>query len=169
MTRLRKSTRYALYASMEMARLEPRGQVTAAQVAERHRIPPSVLAKVFQQLVRAGIAHGVRGSRGGYRLARVPTAITVLDVMEAFEPARKPGHCLLEAEGHDECEEPVELEECCLRRLFDEVDEQARSTFASVTLETLVGRPRPGMGPKPTSASEIDVVMAGRPPTETST
>jgi len=140
MTRLRKSTRYALYASMEMARLEPRGQVTAAQVAERHRIPPSVLAKVFQQLVRAGIAHGVRGSRGGYRLARVPTAITVLDVMEAFEPARKPGHCLLEAEGHDEREEPVELEECCLRRLFDEVDEQARSTFASVTLETLVRR-----------------------------
>jgi Rrf2 family protein len=166
MTRLRKSTRYALYASMAMARLGPRGQVTAARVAEQHRIPPSVLAKVFQQLVRAGLARGARGSRGGYRLARVPTGITVLDVMEAFEPAREPGRCLLEAAGHDECGEPVE---CRLRRLFDEVDELARSTFASVTLETLVGRPRPGMGPELAPTSEINPVMAGRRPTETST
>jgi len=60
----------------------------------------------------------------------------VLDVMNVFEPARSPGHCLL-AELPSACDR---THACKLRRLFDEVDEVARNTFASITLETLAGR-----------------------------
>ena len=73
MMRLNKSTRYALYAAMEMARVGPDVPVTAGEVARRYAIPPTVLAKVFQQLVRGKLAVGERGSCGGYRLARLPT------------------------------------------------------------------------------------------------
>jgi Rrf2 family protein len=134
MMNLSKAGRYALYAAMAMA--EGSEQVTAAQVAARFRIPASVLAKVFQQLVRAGIAVGTRGQGGGYRLARPPSALTVLDVLAVFDPPRPPDRCLL---ADSNCADDAS---CRLRRLFDEVDEVGRATLGSVTLSTLVGARR---------------------------
>jgi Rrf2 family iron-sulfur cluster assembly transcriptional regulator len=67
---LQKSTRYALYAAMEMARSGEGAQVTAAEVAERYAVPGTVLAKIFQQLARGGLAVSTRGTGGGYQLAR---------------------------------------------------------------------------------------------------
>ena len=131
---LSKFSRYALYAAVEMARAgdEP---VTVGQVAGPHSIPPTALAKVFQQLVRAGIAVGTRGIGGGYRLARPRSSITVLDVVSVFDPLRAPGDDLLHARAHGE---PAAPQAAALRRLFDEVDEGTRATLASVTLDTLV-------------------------------
>lgn len=132
----RKGTRYALYAAMEMARSTDGVPVTAAQVAARYGVPPAVLAKTFQQLVRAGLARGTRGVRGGYALARPAATLTVLDVIETFEPRRAAETCLLADHDDPQCSHN---DACCLRRLFDEVDEMARCTYASVTLDTLVG------------------------------
>jgi Rrf2 family iron-sulfur cluster assembly transcriptional regulator len=133
---LSRSTRHALYAAMEMARAgqEP---VTASQVARRYALPEPALAKVFQQMVRAGLAVGTRGVGGGYRLADSPRRLTVEDVIQAFAPKRPAGACLLERPARG-CAGPAE---CRLGRLFDEVDELVRCTFASVTLETLVRGP----------------------------
>lgn len=114
-----KSTRYALCAAMEMATSED--PVTVAAVAEAYAIPPGALAKVFQQLVRAGLARGVRGVGGGYVLTRPPSEITVLEVIAVHDLPRP------EAYGDPR-----------LQRLFDEVTEVVSSTFASVSLETLV-------------------------------
>ena len=136
----RKDTRYALYAAMEMARSTDGRPVTTTQVAEPYGIPSAVLAKTFQQLVRAGFASGTRGVRGGYVLTRAATLLTVLDVIEVFEPPRALERCLLA--DHDEPTCP-HSDVCRIRRLFDEVDEMTRSTYASVTLDTLVGN-RPG-------------------------
>jgi Rrf2 family protein len=131
---LSKFSRYALYAALEMARAgdEP---VTVAQVAGPHRIPATALAKVFQQLVRAGLAVGTRGIGGGYRLARPRGGITVLDVVSVFDPPRTPGNDLLHTGDRGAVAQPQTVG---LQRLFDEVDEGIRTTLASVTLETLV-------------------------------
>jgi Rrf2 family protein len=131
----RKGTRYALYAAMEMARSADGMPVTAAQVAGRYRIPATVLAKIFQQLVRAGLAASTRGVRGGYVLTQPATEVTVLDVIEAFQPSRSTEACLIASWDEPDCNE---LDLCRLRRLLDEVDEVARCTYASVTLDTLV-------------------------------
>ncbi|MEW5981291.1 MAG: Rrf2 family transcriptional regulator [Acidobacteriota bacterium] len=130
---LTKSSRYALYAALEMAMAgdEP---VTAAGVAAKHHISPTVLAKILQQLVRAGIAIGARGMGGGYRLARQGSSISVLDVVSVFEsPRSHTGH--VSREDRDKSD-------LGLLRLFDEVDEQVRCTFASVSLDTLAGKGR---------------------------
>lgn len=131
---LSKFSRYALYAAVEMARAGDR-PVTVAEVAEPHGIPAAALAKVFQQLVRAGIAVGTRGIGGGYRLARPRTAITVLDVVSVFDSLRTPGHHLLDARAESTTRPP---DTDALQRLFDEVDEGIRATLASVTLDTLI-------------------------------
>jgi len=132
-----KSTRYALYAALEMAQVEEQGQVTVAQVAQRYRIPETALAKVLQRLVRSGLAAGTRGVGGGYRLVKDPSRITVLDVVSIFEPPRPLRQCLVQDQPGKPC---ADFSSCRLRKLFDEVDETARSTFASVTLDTLVGK-----------------------------
>ena len=131
---LSKFSRYALYAAVEMARAGDR-PVTVGEVAGPYNIPPTALAKVLQQLVRAGLAEGTRGIGGGYRLARPRAEITVLDVVSVFESLRPPGHDLLHARRDTRAVGPHTT---ALQRLFDEVDESTRATLASVTLDTLV-------------------------------
>lgn len=131
---LSKFSRYALYAAVEMARAGDQ-PVTVAQVAAPYEIPQTALAKVFQQLVRTGLAVGTRGIGGGYRLARPRDEITVLDIVSVFDPLRAPGHDLLHARAERTPAPPAAR---ALGQLFDEVDEGIRATLASVTLETLV-------------------------------
>jgi Rrf2 family protein len=124
---LRKSTRHALYAALEMARAGAAAPVKVICVAERYAIGEAALAKVFQRLARAGVAVSSRGVKGGYQLARRPSQLTVLDIVEALEPRRCETAC-------------AEDGACRLRRLFDEVDDTVRCAYAAVTLETLVDR-----------------------------
>ncbi len=133
-----KSARYALHACLEMA-LAQDEPVTAARVARRYAIPEAALAKVLQQLVRAGIALGTRGAAGGYRLAKRAAAVSLLDVIAAFEPPHAAGRCL----GPPTPDGACALPDCGLRALFDEADELLRCTYASVSLATLARRTTP--------------------------
>jgi Rrf2 family protein len=137
--KLRRGTRLGLYAALELARAGPGSPLTVASVAEALEVPAPVLSKSFQRLVRAGIAVGARGSGGGYRLAAPAGRVTLLAIVEAFEPVGRPGICLLADGGGTPCLDPSE---CVLRRAFDEIDEGNRATLASITLETLAGRDR---------------------------
>jgi Rrf2 family protein len=134
-----KSTQYALYAAAEMA-LAGEAPTTVTAVASRYRIPEGALAKVFQQMVRAGLAVGTRGIGGGYRLARPASKITVLDVMHVFERKRVPGACGLHNRPGERC---PSASACSVQWLFHEVDELVQSTYESVTLKTLVRRRSP--------------------------
>lgn len=131
-----KSARYALHALLDMT-LAGDEPVTVAGVADRYGLPRTALAKVFQQLVRAGLALGTRGVGGGYRLARPAPQVSVLDVISAFERPRPAGLCLIAERPGAGCER---LPSCGLRQLFDEADELVRCTFASVSLATLARR-----------------------------
>ena len=145
--KLQKSTRLALYVGMELARSFGAEPISVAAVAKRYRVSAPNLAKVFQRLVHVGLANGTRGVGGGYRLTRSPAEVTMLDVIEAFELPTNPEQCLLAADEGD-C---AELALCQLGRVFSEVDDVLRSTFASISLDTLA-RPRSlGTVPEPSS------------------
>ena len=131
---LNKSSRYALHSMVELARSA--GQpITVGWIASRFEIPETALAKVLQQLVRAGLVRGVRGMGGGYQLARAPSTVSVQDVIDVFEPPGPADTCQLKDIPGTAC--PDVQPECRLRSLFDEVDETLRATFGSVTLDTL--------------------------------
>jgi len=146
--RIRKSSRYAFFAAFEMARAAG-DPVTVAFVAERHGFPPSVLAKVFQRLVRGGIAAGTRGQYGGYRLAKPADSVTLLDVLDAIDPPPvRPG------DGEPRSSSPI-------HRVLARLEVAERGTLAYVRLSTLAnsaalttlsspsdgrGRPAPGDG-----------------------
>lgn len=139
---LGKSTRYALTASLEMAHA-PDGLATVADLSRRHGIPAGALSKALQALVRAGLATGTRGVGGGYRLARPASSISMLDVVEVFQPVRDGGGPLGAAPPRPQGQAPL----AGLAGLLEEVDEYVRCTFASVSLQTLArvgARAQPG-------------------------
>jgi Rrf2 family transcriptional regulator, iron-sulfur cluster assembly transcription factor len=59
--------------------------VQSQDIARRLGLPRRYLEQVMQQLVRAGILRGVRGPRGGYRLARERRRIAVGDVVRVVQ------------------------------------------------------------------------------------
>ncbi len=72
MLRLSKKADYALLAMRHLAAQTDRDAVSAREVAEAYDIPPELLAKVLQQLARAGLLESHQGIHGGYVLARAP-------------------------------------------------------------------------------------------------
>ncbi len=77
--------RYAMVALVDLA-LAPEGElVSLAEVARRQKVSQPYLEQLFVKLRRAGLVESVRGPGGGYRLAKSPDAIRVVDVFEAVE------------------------------------------------------------------------------------
>jgi Rrf2 family iron-sulfur cluster assembly transcriptional regulator len=71
------------------------GQMTAAQVAGATEIPGSLVAQVMGKLVQAGLVANRRGRGGGYRLAKAPEEISLLDVIQAVEGDPRRRTCVL--------------------------------------------------------------------------
>ena len=64
----------------------PRDQaLPAARLAEFHDVPPAYLAKALQAMTVAGITESRPGPLGGYRLARPPAEVTLLEVVLAVD------------------------------------------------------------------------------------
>ena len=85
MLKLSRKTLLALEAVIDIAfngRPEP---VQAKEITARQGVPQRYLEQVMQQLVRGGVLKGVRGPRGGYRLAKERRRITVGEVVRIAE------------------------------------------------------------------------------------
>jgi Rrf2 family protein len=86
MLRLSKKSDYALMAMRHLALRGDRGaSASAREISEAYDIPLELLAKVLQRLVRTRLLVSVQGTRGGYRLGRAATAISVADVIQAVD------------------------------------------------------------------------------------
>jgi Rrf2 family protein len=85
MLRLSKKADYALLAMRHLAGHAGRSTTSARELAEAYDIPPELLAKVLQRLVRARLLESHQGIRGGYGLKRPAKAISVADVIQAID------------------------------------------------------------------------------------
>jgi Rrf2 family protein len=82
--RLTRASVYALRALAHLARLrEGEGPPLASYTLARTQgLPEEFLIKPLRQLVAAGVLRSRKGHHGGYRLARPPATITLLEVVE---------------------------------------------------------------------------------------
>lgn len=77
--------RYAMVALADIA-LQPEGiLVNLGDIAERQSISLPYLEQLFVKLRRSGLVSSVRGPGGGYRLARSPSEIRVVDILSAVD------------------------------------------------------------------------------------
>jgi Rrf2 family protein len=91
--KLPTSTEWVLHCATTLAQLEPGATASAKQLAEHYDLPAPYLAKQLQALVRAGVLAATTGPRGGFRLARPATGITLLQLVEAVDGAAPPYEC----------------------------------------------------------------------------
>jgi Rrf2 family protein len=83
--RMSDGVEWALHCCTVLAALAEDQALPAAKLAEFHEVPPAYLAKHLQAMTAAGITRSLSGPLGGYRLARPPAEITVLDVVLAVD------------------------------------------------------------------------------------
>jgi Rrf2 family protein len=102
MLRLSKKADYALLAMRHLAANADRGAVSARELAEAYNLPPELLAKVLQKLVRGQLLTSIQGIRGGYGLARPAAAISVADVINAVDGPLTVTAC---SESNHSCEQ----------------------------------------------------------------
>ena len=70
---------------VDLALQAGRGPVLVDTVAERQALPPKFLRVLLGSLKSAGLVKVQRGPSGGCELARHPSHITALEVLEALE------------------------------------------------------------------------------------
>ena len=76
---------YAVLALAELARSSAGQPVPIGELARRRDVPVQFLEQLFAVLRRGGIISSQRGVRGGYRFAREPSTVTVLEVVELLD------------------------------------------------------------------------------------
>lgn len=76
---------WGLHCCLTLAWVGDEEPVAKAKLATWFDLPPAYLNKMLQALVRVGILSSTPGARGGFRLARPPERITLMDVVTAIE------------------------------------------------------------------------------------
>ena len=80
-----EAVEWALHTCLNLAWVGPDRPVPAARLAAFYELPPAYLNKQLQALARAGIVMSTSGPKGGFRLARDPARISLLDIVQAIE------------------------------------------------------------------------------------
>ncbi len=86
MLRFSKKVEYALIAMVNMDEVLPQNElVTSKSVSSQFHIPPDIMGKVLQALVRNGLLISVQGVKGGYTISRPLDKISILEIIEAID------------------------------------------------------------------------------------
>lgn len=127
--RLSTKGQYALEAMVALAVADTGILLSIRAISQKTGISEPYLEQIFASLRRDGLIDSVRGTQGGYRLAKKPEQITVGDVLRSGEGSLSPVRC---TENGDETCSSYEL--CMTRPLWDEMSDAIRSVIDRQTL-----------------------------------
>jgi len=85
---------YAVRAVLDLAGHHPQMRTTR-QITAAMDLPRNFLTQILATLVRHQLLHSTAGPAGGYTLARAPTEITLLEVIEIIEGPVAVDECVL--------------------------------------------------------------------------
>lgn len=129
MLRLTRKTLLAIEAVLDVAYNARPDPVQSKDITKRQGIPQRYLEQVMQQLVREGILKGVRGPKGGYRLARERRRISVGDIVRVVD----------ELERQEELEIIIQsdLALSVVEPLWNDIQNQLLEQFDAISIEQL--------------------------------
>ena len=135
MTRLKISTkgRYALRLMLDLALCEKDKYIALKDIAERQGISVKYLEQIISVLGHAGYVKSVRGTGGGYMLAKEPKDYTVGMILRLTEGSLDPVSCL-DAEPNT-C---PRAEQCVTLTVWEKLYDAINSVVDNITLEDLV-------------------------------
>lgn len=130
---------YGVRIAIDLASHLDEGPIKSREISQRENIPVKFLEQVIIPLRIAGLVKSVRGSRGGYLLAKPPSEIFLVDLVEILEGSLNLIDCL---------GDPGACQSSSLyltRNVWKEVSEAIYKILRSVTLEDLVNRSKGGL------------------------
>jgi Rrf2 family iron-sulfur cluster assembly transcriptional regulator len=127
--------RYAVMAMADLAICGDQDPVTLAEIAEHQQISQEYLEQLFAKLRRGGLVESARGPGGGYRLAREPDDIRIVDIVLAVDEPLQVTRC--QGDAIDGC---VNGEKCVTHELWAALGRQIVSFLSAVTLGDVVNR-----------------------------
>lgn len=130
--RISAKGRYALAATTCMAQGNNNEYVTLISISEKLDISKIYLEQVFALLKRGGIVNSIKGSQGGYQLARIPNQITVYDVLASVETS------LFENAEETIPDKAPEIEAAMKYSVYGPLDTAVKETLQKISLYDLV-------------------------------
>jgi Rrf2 family protein len=131
--KLTRASSYALHAVVFMAAQKNDRPVASHHIAAARGIPERFLLKVLKPLVSAQVLLSIKGPNGGYRLAKGPNEITVLEVLEAVDGPIRGQAPFGREEGNSQLNK--KLEQIC-----DQSAEQIRKQLNKVKISELASK-----------------------------
>ena len=131
---------WALHCMTVLAGMPEDAQVPAKVLAEFHGVPKEYLSKSLQLLSNEGLVITSLGPKGGYRLAKAPTEISLLEIVEAVEGKKKTFNCQ-EIRRNNPCM-PKKSKSfssvCSIAAVMYRADEAWRTTLRQTTLADII-------------------------------
>lgn len=121
-----------------LAREYGRSAVPMSRISDEQNVPIRFLEGIFLQLRNEGMLVSERGVSGGYRLARPPQEIKVLDVILAMREKVGMISCLDICGNSFECEFGLNREKCRIREMFGDIQKSIYDNLSSRTLVDFV-------------------------------
>ena len=96
---IRQDTEYAMRALVHLAMNGKKKQIAAKELAKSRNVPEDFMYKILRKLTRAGLTTCHMGYHGGFKLARSPREITLLQVVSAIQGPVMVKKCCLDLEA----------------------------------------------------------------------
>lgn len=130
MLRPSKKMLFAIEAVLDIAYHAGGEPVQSREITRRQEIPRRYLEQTLQHLVRSGILVGVRGPKGGYRLARERRRISVGEIVRVMQALEE-----VEDIYHDLPGSPLGLG--VVRPMWQELQEDLMQRLDAISIDDL--------------------------------
>ena len=132
--KLSTRTRYGIRAILELAKNDAKRPLQIKIIAQHQDISVKYLEQLMAILKSAGFVRSIRGSKGGYILAKAPNQIKLSDIFNALEGSVSTTECI---EDENYC---ARTADCVARQVWAQVQEAIKNVLQSITLQDLVDR-----------------------------
>lgn len=134
--KFRTTTRYGIRALAEIGKADPDKGILQKDIAEIQHLSVGYLDRIISELKQAGLIKNIKGKKSGYRLAKDPAEISMLEIHLAFEPEIAVIDCLTS-------EFNCSMKELCSSRTFWEgLNKVIVDYFSCYTLDDIVSNRR---------------------------
>lgn len=137
--KLSKKSEYALRALTRLGAPGAPTQMSIQELAQQEKIPKKFLEQVLLALKKAGILHSSRGKTGGYSLQRAPREVSLGEILRAVDGPVPPLPCIDET-SLMACPECPTRENCWLRSVMSEVDQEVTTLLDRINLVAICRR-----------------------------
>ena len=132
--KLSTRTRYGMRAMLELGANYGKGPLQIKIIAHRQEISIKYLEQLMAMLKSGGFIRSMRGSKGGYLLARTPDKIKISEVFIALEGPVVTVECVAD---QNYCSRAID---CITRQLWTDVQNAIMGVLDSLTLQDLIDR-----------------------------